>query len=72
MFEDGDLLRRAIFGDGEVIFGQPLDGVSLLVFYGDGLDDQAHGGGHGVGVAAAAGLLIAANDLGACACGERR
>jgi hypothetical protein len=40
VFAETDGLRRAVFGDGEVLGGQAFDGLAVLVFDRDCLDNQ--------------------------------
>ena len=42
-FEEGDLLRDAVFGQCEVASGKSFDRVAIFVFDVDGFDDQLCG-----------------------------
>ncbi len=50
MLAEANGLRNAVFGEGEVLRGEAVDEVAVLVLDNDGLDDELRLDGEGVGV----------------------
>jgi hypothetical protein len=59
MLAELDGLRHVVFGQSEVLGSQATDGISLLVFHNDGLDDELHLDRHGVVILSAGRAILA-------------